>query len=111
MLGCGAAPDIPKQGRTPLIAACLRDFVDVAKVLLEHGANANAADYSGTTPLIIAVKAFIQALVVELLRFKAAVRQANNDGDTPLQLGIKRHYKIIVALMRPHWRDIEVPRT
>eukprot|EP00899_Mesostigma_viride_P006989 jgi/Mesvir1/16291/Mv13024-RA.1 len=45
----------PRGGRTPLHVACLRGHPGVVKMLLDAGADANAADEDGRSPLLLFV--------------------------------------------------------
>jgi len=56
MLAKGAAIDLPDpEGVTPLLWAIWNTRFDVAKYLIEHGANVNRFDWWGRTPLYLAV--------------------------------------------------------
>ena len=66
MLEKGAAADRARDnGATPLLLACLQGHVDVARLLLEKGADVNRA-MVGTTPLDIAKSKGHEALVALL---------------------------------------------
>ncbi|KAK2037828.1 ankyrin, partial [Colletotrichum somersetense] len=56
-----------KQGITPLLASVLQGQLDLANVLLKHGADPNIAAAGGCTPLIAAAKSGRQDLVGALL--------------------------------------------
>ena len=45
-----------KNSRSPLFLAAMYNFVDVAKVLLEHGGNMTEVDGSNRSPLYIAAE-------------------------------------------------------
>ena len=56
LLGSGADVNTPTpEGVTPLMIALDNDFNDVAKLLLDHGANPNLWDWWGRTALYIAI--------------------------------------------------------
>ncbi len=69
LLNHGATVDNPKspKGRTPLMITCAYyGGVHICTMLIEHGANVNAAAQDGTTPLMLAAQN-AKLDVVELL--------------------------------------------
>lgn len=48
----GANPDYAELGRTTLATAVFQDFVEVAQLLLERGANPGIKSEDGLTPLM-----------------------------------------------------------
>jgi ankyrin repeat protein len=57
-----------------------------AKVLLQHGADANITDNSGCTPLHIAAASGSRKVVKLLLTHGAMVSAKDGDGKTPLEV-------------------------
>jgi ankyrin repeat protein len=54
------------------------------KILLDHGADPDLADYNGKTPMILAVREGKIELIQELLDHHADVNKPDNDGKPPL---------------------------
>ncbi len=77
------------------------DGVDVAKVLLEAGAEVDAADEDGVTPLLAATATGRGALVALLAESGADLNQRDPDGATPLQLAAEAgRTEVVAALVR-----------
>lgn len=80
---------IDKEGKTPLILACMRpDLLHVVKALIEFGANVNAyrpGSHAGT-PLHHAAKRGLEDTVNLLLSHGANPLVMNDDCQTPLDL-------------------------
>ena len=91
-----------KQGLTPLHYALLADNPDMARVLLNHGANPNVKDNkAGHTPLILAAsKGYKQ--VAELLLMRGADVNAADDRGTPLAWAIRTGNPGVADLLRQH---------
>ncbi|KAK3126926.1 hypothetical protein QOZ80_7AG0565310 [Eleusine coracana subsp. coracana] len=93
---------IDKEGKTPLMVACLRpDLLNVAKVLIELGANVNAyrpGSYFGTA-LHHAAKKGLEQTVHLLLSHGANPFITNDDCYTPLELARERgHVNVVRAI-------------
>lgn len=71
-----------ESGFTPLDLAASNGSVNVARVLLEGGANANAASRNGSTPLEDASLKGFEAIVTLLLDHGAQVNQVNRGSGT-----------------------------
>lgn len=83
----GAKVDEPRspKGRTPLMAAlAYSNGIEIAKVLVENGANVNARASDGTTPLIIASAGAKYNVVEYLIKKGADVKAKDNNGKTAL---------------------------
>ena len=75
-------------GLSPLMIACHRGSVDVAKLLLVHGADVNQPSAPDRfTPLMFAVMAGSEAVVKLLLRNDAQRSRTNRRSDTAATLG------------------------
>ncbi|PKU69218.1 Putative E3 ubiquitin-protein ligase XBAT34 [Dendrobium catenatum] len=93
---------IDKEGKTPLILACMRpDLLHVAKALIELGANVNAyrpGSHAGT-PLHHAAKRGLDSTVMLLLSHGANPLVMNDDCQTPLELArAKGHSNVVRAI-------------
>jgi FOG: Ankyrin repeat len=74
----------------------------IAKLLLDNGANVNAADLSGNTSLIKASLCRHENIVRLLLQRGADVNVVNNDGKAALDIAQERGYHNIVRLLHQH---------
>ena len=78
----------PYTGKTPLMNAASIGHTEVAKKLIEHGADVNAKDDTGATPLMLAA-AFGHKETAELLLDKGADINAKNEiGATALLFAV-----------------------
>ncbi|KAJ3678501.1 hypothetical protein LUZ60_002304 [Juncus effusus] len=93
------------EGKTPLILACLRhDLFDVAKTLIELGANINAyrPGRNGGTPLHHATMKGHEKIIKLLLASGANPFVRNGDGHNALDLARKRGRFVIVRAIESH---------
>ncbi|XP_068654627.1 probable E3 ubiquitin-protein ligase XBOS34 isoform X2 [Aristolochia californica] len=93
---------IDKEGKTPLIVACMKpDYMHVAKTLIELGANINAyrpGSHAGT-PLHHAAKRGLEQTVKLLLSHGANATVMNDDCQNPLDLArAKGHVNVVRAI-------------
>ncbi|EOY06059.1 PREDICTED: putative E3 ubiquitin-protein ligase XBAT35 isoform X2 [Theobroma cacao] len=93
---------IDREGKTPLILACLNpELFNVAKTLIELGANVNAyrpGRHAGT-PLHHAAKRGLQNTVKVLLSHGANPLALNDDCQTPLDVArVKGHVNVVRAI-------------
>ena len=110
------------EGLTPLhFAAADHGRVEVARVLLEHGANVDAEDKKGRTPLHEAadyrrvnvdygrVKGYVGGkveIIRVLLEHGANVGAQDNEGRTPLHVAAKYAKVEVVRLLLEHGADV-----
>ncbi|KAE7997835.1 hypothetical protein FH972_002436 [Carpinus fangiana] len=96
---------IDREGRTPLIVACLNpELVDVAKTLIELGANINAyrPGSQAGTPLHHAAKRGLEQSVMLLLSNGANALVRNDDCQTPLDVARTKGHANVVRLIENH---------
>ncbi len=72
------------EGRTLLMEAVLERRLDLARILLEHGADPARADREGATALHFAAQAHLPEMAQLLLDRGAPVDAADHLGQTPL---------------------------
>ncbi|KAF9605655.1 hypothetical protein IFM89_017998 [Coptis chinensis] len=96
---------IDKEGKTPLIAACLNaELLHVAKTLIQLGANVNAYRPGGHagTPLHHAAKRGLEQTVKLLLSHGANASVVNDDCQTPLEVARIKGYTNVVRTIESH---------
>jgi ankyrin repeat protein len=74
----------------------------VARLLIAHGADVNAASRKGQTPIAYAALSGDIELVGELLAKGADANVKDAYGTTPLELAISSGHKEIAAMLREH---------
>ncbi|KAL6522757.1 hypothetical protein OROHE_016604 [Orobanche hederae] len=96
---------IDSEGKTPLIVACMNlEHYNVAKALIELGANVNAyrpGRHAGT-PLHHAAKRGLEQTVKLLLSHGANALMMNDDCQTPLDIARAKGYTNIVRAIEVH---------
>jgi len=92
---------------TPLLLAVERGMPDMAKLLLDHGADIEAKQREGFTPLLLAVASKLPGMV-EVLASRGANMEARlANGVTPLLLAVERGMPDMAKLLLDHGADIE----
>ena len=71
---------------TPLHFACFRGKLDVAQLLLDHGAQVNVKNHKGETPLHLASRLMSLEAAWILLKYGADLNAENFESETPFQL-------------------------
>ncbi|CAJ1964765.1 unnamed protein product [Cylindrotheca closterium] len=95
LLDDGVDPDQLEDEETymsPLIFACEYQHVDIAKLLVHHGADVNARDCRGWTPLHYACYRSNLPIAETLLDKGADVEATDRDGWTPLFLASRKEF-------------------
>ena len=92
-----------------LLESSSRGCLEVAKVLLENGASAEARGATGQTALHFAAKAGEDKLVDLLLSKGANIEQRDLKGATPLFLAAEAKHKEVVKLLLQRGAQAEAP--
>ncbi len=92
-------------GVTPLHRAALHGHLEIAKALIEAGADVNAADRRGHTQLHTAVKAGHKDIAQLLLDKGAKINAQNIVGRTALHFAVWRGYNELVELLLARGAD------
>ncbi|XP_041354288.1 M-phase phosphoprotein 8-like [Gigantopelta aegis] len=87
------------NGNTLLMHAVLKNYDDIAEVLLCNGAKINAQQKQGNTALTTACEQAHICTVALLVEMGANVNLDNNAGETPLMKAVKRGHKQIVCYL------------
>ena len=101
------------DGRTALHMASLYGFTDVVRVLLQAGANPNAADHDGLTPFAVACQSHAVDCIQVYLESTTSVafdptdlhtHAVDDDGYTPLHMALqeKRYDEVRFWLSKPN---------
>ncbi|CAL0316700.1 unnamed protein product [Lupinus luteus] len=94
-----------REGKTPLIVACMNlELYDVAKVLIELGANINAyrPGRNAGTPLHHAAKRGLESIVKLLLSHGANALVLNDDCQTALEVARAKGHTNVVRAFESH---------
>lgn len=90
-----------KTGESSLMEAAIRGDVASVTLLLEHGADVNAADHRGYTPLLLAAQYDGDSPeIVRLLLDHGADVEAKAEGETALSLAERRGETAVTRLLR-----------
>ncbi|XP_021768798.1 putative E3 ubiquitin-protein ligase XBAT34 [Chenopodium quinoa] len=125
----GAGLEWKKEGKTPLIVAAKDPgLYDIAKILIELGANVNAycKESHGGTPLHYAAKEGLKNTVALLLTHGANAFVKNRERQTPLDVARKNGRNLVVKeiesricyfagpireTLGPGWSDVPAPQS
>jgi hypothetical protein len=77
------------SGGTPLHRAAARNLIDIAHMLLEHGARADIGNPKSITPLHLAAGNGHVEMVELLIDYDANFNPKNDDGHTPLAMALQ----------------------
>jgi ankyrin repeat protein len=93
---------------SPLLIACQEGYLEVARALIDHGADVNYQNNKGVTPLIRAVYGNHRDLTEYLLQQKAKINVSNMEKRAPIHLAAEKGYLEMVKLLVRHKADIEL---
>ncbi|XVE77925.1 hypothetical protein DITRI_Ditri13aG0103500 [Diplodiscus trichospermus] len=96
---------IDRDGKTPIVVACMNpELIDVAKTLIEMGANVNAyrPGRNAGTPLHHAAKRGLEQTVKLLLSHGANALLRNDDCHTPLEVARIKGFTNVVRAIENH---------
>ena len=79
-----------RSGKTCLIIALEKQFLDIAEILIRNKVSVNTAAYSGNTPLHFACNADQYKMAKMLLDQDADVSVRNMDGQSPKDLATSK---------------------
>ena len=102
LLNAGADANLPSRESmkvTPLASAAAAKQTDIARLLIEHGANVNARAAGGHIPLHEASANGNVELVKLLIESGADVNAKTDDGKTPLDFAIEYKRPEVIALL------------
>ncbi len=109
LLGAGLDPDLrdpgDARGYTLLMIAAYHDQREMVELLLDHGADVDAADTSGNTPLMGLCFKGHADLAATLLDRGADANARNGSGATPLMLAAMFHQPAIMRALLDHGAD------
>ncbi|MDT7807821.1 MAG: hypothetical protein QOJ70_1634 [Acidobacteriota bacterium] len=91
---------LSKGGETPLMRAVARGHLDVARVLLDAGADASARRADGFTPLVLAVFFGHEQVARLLLERGADVSAQTNLGTTAARWATARGFEAMASMLR-----------
>lgn len=97
---------IDEYGFTPLIEAAIVDNVEIASLLLSHGADSNKQDVTGGTALQWAVENNNQTLCQKLLAHRANPNSYNFSGQPVLVMPILRQQSALRQLLMNAGADL-----
>ena len=90
-------------GETPLHAATCFGHVQVAKLLIDHGADVKAGDdQMGMTPLHWAASCGHVELADLLVRCGADAQARDKRGLTPIDVALERHHASVAEVLKKH---------
>ncbi|WP_379968635.1 ankyrin repeat domain-containing protein [Epilithonimonas sp. UC225_85] len=98
---------VNQMGFSPLILACYRGNVEVAKYLIEHTKDINYLSPEGTALASLCIN-YNKELVEKLLAKKADPNIQDSQGNTPLLWAVKRNNIELISLLLKNKADINI---
>ena len=80
---------------------------EIIKLLIESGAEVNAADNNGLTPLYVATQKGHERVVEYLLTHGAEVNVADKNGVTPLYVATQKSHERVVEYLLTHGAEVD----
>ena len=101
LLGNGHSISVTDKtfSREPLAWASRQGHTEIVKILLEHGANANAIDGYGLSPLQCASSFGHTPTVIALCKFNAEINKQDKEGWTALMMAAAHGHEQAVAAL------------
>lgn len=109
--GADANAASPRDGTTPLHAACSQKEFNCVLMLIGHGAEVNVFNAAGETPLMISSMKDHLVIARILLEHGADVNAAKKDGVTALFFACQHGYEDLVSLLLHRGADPNAMRT
>ncbi len=102
LLDAGADVNAPvaQGGYTPLMLTAISGSTEIATMLIENGANVNAANPGGVTALMIAAAGNRSGMVGFLLKSGADVNARSEDGRTALSIAQANDSDAVVKILK-----------
>ena len=97
-----------KNGYTPLYNACSKENIELAKLLIEHGADVNSKSKYEDTPLYNACYHNYTEVAKLLIEHGADVNFKNRDGYTPLYWACVKDDTEVAKLLLEHGADVNI---
>jgi ankyrin repeat protein len=105
----GLNMNVSRDGTTPLMLAASKGQIEIAKAIIQAGANVNARSDDGETALHMAAASQSQSDVIDLLMQSGVdIEARNKTGKTALQLAEEKGHRDIVRVMKVHLQNQRV---
>jgi ankyrin repeat protein len=105
LLDKGANPNTASNNSfkvAPIHSACAISAVDLAELLINHGANVNAKQMNGVTPLHSAAHIGQTKLAKLLIDHGADIHAKTDNGQTPLLMAMEKNFQEMAELLIKH---------
>ena len=102
----GKKADLNKSGWNPLLYACSKGRLEVAKYLVQHGADVNSTSPNGSTPLIMAAMSGNEYVVKYLLDQGADLKIRNSLGYSAIDMAKQYDHPWIEEGLASRWQKL-----